>query len=134
MFLWTRAPWAPETMYGDLDRKGRDTVVLTIRANLNPDYAFVGPRGEQVVEWAAGLVQQWVSVPGVVAVSSYYMLATNRQALFIVRFRDIESWAAFQQDSDIKASRLDMRKFFDGIETELWEPFHVTPESIFFDG
>ncbi len=128
--LWTRAPWAPETLYGNEELKGKDTVVLYIRANLNPDYAFVQPQGEELIGWAAGVVEQWAGFPGVVEVSSHYLLAAGWQTLFTVRFEDLESWKAFQNDEDVKAARLDMRKYFDRIKTELWEPFHVTPESV----
>lgn len=134
MHLWTRAPWAPETIYGDPDRKGQDAAILQIRASLNSDYAFVGPNGEQVIGWASNLVQEWADFPGVVSVSSYYLVAAGWQALFKVRFRDLDAWAAFQNDEDIKASRLDMRQFFNTIEAELWEPFHRTPQSIFPGG
>ncbi len=129
--LWRSAPWAPETMYAEPELKGTDKVIFYIRADIVSDYAVVAPGGPLMVQWSAELVEQWAALPGVIAVSSYYTLAADWQVLFDVRFADFESWLAFQQNETVQDAKLDMRRYFTRIETELWEPMWFTPEALF---
>lgn len=131
LHLWRSAPWAPETLYGEPDLKGLDEVTFFIRAKIFSDYSMEGPYGPRMVARCQEIVNEWATLPGVVSVSSYYVLAADWQVLFDVRFADMDSWLEFHQNEAVQSAQLDLREFFTQIQTELWGPHWYTPESLF---
>ncbi len=84
----------------------------------------------EYAEWAKSALNRIFAVPGVVEFRGYRPATGSNEVAVTYEFADMNSWAAWMSNEDVRKVWAEARQYCDNISSELWGPSPVVPEPI----
>lgn len=99
-------------------------VLQVMKWDIHPD------KTEAYFKWTESAIKRTLAVPGVIEFRAYRPVTGASQVVSTYEFADMEAWAAWQNDENIKNVMDELHTLALNINIEAWGPSKIVPEPI----
>jgi quinol monooxygenase YgiN len=124
MSIMTETIISINLFFDNLCKRRLKMVLYVMKWDAHPD------KWETYLKWAQSAIKRTISVSGVVEMRAYRPATGGSQIVATYEFADMESWAAWNENEDIKRVMEELHTLALNIHTELWGPSYVVPKPI----